>query len=1174
MILVGSKVSTPSGDLHEFLAKDLRFELLSGSIDYSRERDTLTEMNVHSLMRPLLHFFKGVPLGCMMSVSIIILALAVTQAHADPVPSMVKKPSPSPKPAPKVHKTPRDLPLTINAGSRTATLNLPSQFNSVVIEYRSDQKGAWKKYKSLSVKLSPASIRIALPADYPLKSWRATGLQVADTPVKKTFPAAYYKGTSKFSARIAPSYAVKTNAAAPVVNTAGKTVALASDASAPVTGAASVNTVMSPALTTGPAVQADIWETLGNTAYFFNQLRGLQVIDLSTPSNPVMAATYRLPAVGQDLYVIPGQGGTNYAILLTSQYDSSASQSSTGVLMIGVSGSTATLVSSNSIPGWMADSRMVGNQLFVTTQQWVWDGSSDNANTTLTQVVVDAVGGGLFPGMSVSSQGSCWPVISAGDDWLALSQGNSRNWQNSSVTLYSLSTNGPALLTTNAIALAGNISDEYDVQYSGGILSAVTSRWFQDSSSGGGWHPVTMLQNFTPDGILQGSIQIDSSNWYAAARFSGSNLFVTTSWSNQNLYLVDNSTATNPVVAGQINLPGYSSRIETEGNQLVTLGYDTRWNLAASLYDVATLSNPTLLSSVSLPGTWGYSPASYDQNAFNVMPGSGLITIPYSCYNSSNAVSSNFIQLIGYDPVGGTLSLEGSIPTAANPLRAAVLGSALASISQRELVTADITTPQRPVVLADMTLAWTVDKIAVSGNYLIEITAGTSWDGETPSATVATLGDPDNALTQIPLGDGTIRDAKFQGNNLYVLRQNPANSQRWWGPFFCEPCFRGGGSSSATNESLFLDVYDASSLPVLTMVGSTSVTLPGSTSAWDIGSLLFPSTNCAAVVVQPQALNFWWWATDPIALPLVDSVSVKIDSVSVKPAVKVKQAVETATIIPVTSGCRVWPGYGWESDPTPASVILFQINDPTKPVGQPPFPLTDTNSTAVKYSTAGSDWLVFGYAGKENWLGGSCDGLSVCTNYVAILDVTDPTTPILGSGIPLPGRLQSVTSLTNGGFLAWTKSCTGNDRSPGSPQVQVSSCDGVNVYQITSRTLAQEGPVTAYGNSLFIGQGGAVSGYTLDVSGNLNSNGLCSFSWNPSALLAMPGSDSNSVMLLGSDGWNHFFGTSWNVSGPGAILDVTTPQGNSLTNAVPQSDGSILSPSGSYGVDTFLHSMQ
>ena len=46
---------------------------------------------------------------------------------------------------------------------------------------------------------------------------------------------------------------------------------------------------------TRSVVESDIWKIDGDTMYFFNQNRGLQVIDVSNPDLPVLTGTYDLP---------------------------------------------------------------------------------------------------------------------------------------------------------------------------------------------------------------------------------------------------------------------------------------------------------------------------------------------------------------------------------------------------------------------------------------------------------------------------------------------------------------------------------------------------------------------------------------------------------------------------------------------------------------------------------------------------------------------------------------------------------------------------------------------------------------------------------------------------------------------------------------------------------------
>src|SRR5215831_17078974 len=60
---------------------------------------------------------------------------------------------------------------------------------------------------------------------------------------------------------------------------------------------------------TGPTsardvVESDIWQIRGNTLYFFNQYRGLQVIDISKLDAAFVRGTLPLPAAGDQMYLL------------------------------------------------------------------------------------------------------------------------------------------------------------------------------------------------------------------------------------------------------------------------------------------------------------------------------------------------------------------------------------------------------------------------------------------------------------------------------------------------------------------------------------------------------------------------------------------------------------------------------------------------------------------------------------------------------------------------------------------------------------------------------------------------------------------------------------------------------------------------------------------------------
>jgi hypothetical protein len=366
------------------------------------------------------------------------------------------------------------------------------------------------------------------------------------------------------------------------------------------------------------------------------------------------------------------------------------------------------------------------------------------------------------------------------------------------------------------------------------------------------------------------------------------------------------------------------------------------------------------------------------------------------------------------------------------------------------------------------------------------------------------------------------------------------------------PLLYGGGSSpqaGGTTPSLLLDIYDASSLPDLSLQGSVASQLPGSDTAWDVGSLLFASSTTLAVVAQPQSRNFcWWWPLVYYGGPIVAMADAVPSLRSAKPA------------------CSVYPGYADFSPSTnPASAMIFQVDNPSAPVAQPPLALTDAGNTPVKYSTAGSGYLVYGYGEKENpWNQSSGESLTTSRHHLRFVDLTDGANPVLSPAFDLPGRLQAISDLSADGFLTWTTSRSGGF------QLQVSACDGTTLSQVASQSLSQKGAVVARGRDAFAVQGNSVCRYSLADSGILSAAGSIPMDWSPSALRALPANGMpQSTLLLGSD-WSHLFTSTWNSSG-GDSLAWPTARPVDVTKSVTLPDSSVLSPADIYGVDCFQH---
>lgn len=1096
------------------------------------------------------------------------------------------------------------VPMKVDATNSTATIAAPKNSSRVVVEVKETKNGAWKVYKNLQIKTAPATVQVALPKGYQSKTWRAS-VGTATLPASKSkYPQKFFNGKKVFSASVASSYAaaspsrtapVSSPVSSPVdmspsttvqATSTGAPVAMADSGVAPsgtLTVSSTKTVSSSQTTTTTAAVEADIWKVEGSTAYYFNQHRGLQVIDLSDPANPSLKAYYRLPAKGQDLYVLSSQGGESHVILITNETDGS-----TGVNLLKVKGAVVTPESSLSVQGWMADSRMVGNRLYLATQTWGqcwWYGNSDCV-TSLNEVVADPSVGTLSSGKSFPVTGA-WPVISAGGGWMAIATSDWNDWQTSKVTLFSLGDSG-AVKTADAVSLYGRLYDKDHMGYESGRFSAVSERWVPSQESQDSWWwngtRVTTLQNFSDDGTALASLEIQRGESLFATKFSGDKAYVVTARQVDPLFVVDLSDATNPVLSGQLEVPGRSTRIvPVSEDKLFTIGFDGNNKVCASLFSVADPANPSLLSRVSLGGTWGYSAATYDDKALKVLPEAGLVFIPYSSYSDS-WVCQQYVQMLKLDVSAGSLALAGTITNRFDPLRATVVGETAVSISQKDLVTADISNPDAPTVLADLLLAWPVNRLLEAGSHLLQISDGSCWYGDGPGLVVSRAEDPDTVVGEVDLGDGSVKDASITGQTLRVLRQKDTN--------------------------LILDLYGLGSLPALNLLGSATSTFSGN--GWDVqvGAMLSPSSNCVVSVVQPNSRCWYGWgypriAIDPIVRPIAVSAPLATTSISLQSTstATVKMAASPSVALTSASpeslsvstdilvGFRNWWGsYGSRSQP--ASAVIFGVQDPVSPTALPSVTLTETNAGAVNVSQAGGGFLVVGFASDEapsQWkrfrycpLVFADDGtgsavlsstqgsdyglLSKAKHRLRVLDLQDPTAPVLGPVQDLPGKLLAVSDLNRDGFLAWTEVCDTTRK------VQVSAWNGPLLSQVSSVDVDFGAPVAVANRDIFAAtakdNGSVISRWSLSDAGALQSSGSISLSWMPSSIRTSV--TPSSLALLGSDGVN-LFSSLWKPTGPQE--SGTTSWKASLwfdsSRINPLSGGGIAVPEGDYGVEIF-----
>jgi uncharacterized secreted protein with C-terminal beta-propeller domain len=190
-----------------------------------------------------------------------------------------------------------------------------------------------------------------------------------------------------------------------------------------------------------------------------------------------------------------------------------------------------------------------------------------------------------------------------------------------------------------------------------------------------------------------------------AVRFIGTTGYVVTFRQTDPLYVIDLSNPTNPRVAGELKILGYSAYLHPIGDDLLLgVGQDAtdqgrRLGPQVSVYDVSDPANPKLLQKQALGGQ-GQSSAEFDPHAFLWWPDSKLAVLPAYLYNSRGAAT--FVGAVGLTASADQLSEVGRVqqpaqqqnnPATRPPIeRSIVIGTTLFTLSQKGLLASDLNT--------------------------------------------------------------------------------------------------------------------------------------------------------------------------------------------------------------------------------------------------------------------------------------------------------------------------------------------------------------------------------------------------------------------------------------------------------------------------------------------------
>jgi alpha-tubulin suppressor-like RCC1 family protein len=673
------------------------------------------------------------------------------------------------------------------------TVDVPRGLRKVTLESRTRLSiGAWEPRAVQRLDGSGGSITFTLPATVDVQVLRVRAYE------RDPLPESFYRGSNSFENHVRLQQDLNGNAL------------LAVDPGSSGLQSSSLSGLVPPGTFASRVIsESDIWKLRGDTLYYFNNYRGLQVINLSNANAPVIRGVFPLPAAGEQMYLLE-----DHHVVLLARKDCSWDTVESEVLVVNtdLSLSTPNRVAALPVPGRILESRLVGTALYVASEAWQ---PQTNASGIQWEQGTHILSFDLANPERPLARSALWypsgsSVIAATDRFLfvALRPGDNNG---ADIHCFDISALDGVVQPRGSLRVAGEVTDKFKMHLNGEVLSVIS--WGVNSNS----IPVTKLETFSlaqPDAPARlGELEFAPNEQLFATRFDGSRLYAVTYRRIDPLWVIDLSNPAAPSISGELRIPGWSTYIQPWGDRLVTVGIDdvNGNRVAAQLFNVSDPAHPSLLSKVSLGENSSWSEATEDEKAIQILPEAGLILLPYQGWLTNGQALR--VQLI--DLTTNALTARGVIEHEFQPRRATMHRDRIYSISPRELLTVDATNRDQPEVRSRLELSWPVDQVFVHGDYVLELTKGDA------AVRIARASAPDAVLASYTLPDDwPIVGATVREGKLYVAQRDSRGI--WHGGFGFT--LNVWGATPNTNTPLRLSILDLAALPALSLLGSADAT--------------------------------------------------------------------------------------------------------------------------------------------------------------------------------------------------------------------------------------------------------------------------------------------------------------------------------------------------------------
>jgi hypothetical protein len=467
----------------------------------------------------------------------------------------------------------------------------------------------------------------------------------------------------------------------------------------------------------------DIFRLEGTQVLYANgQARRLQVIDVSDPAAPALAAWAALDGQPLEVYRLHDFYGVLQTATDENATDGRGWNSVTRLTLLKLNeDGELTVQGEHTVDGHFIESRRRNETIYTVSSDY-----EENYVLKINALHIDTEGNiQLLETLDVSAHN---PEIAIFSDYLVVAGHDSNDWQSTMVQVFDLRDAANPLQKLPEITVPGQIPSEFHIDVSDTHLRLVYGPT-RNAETGSTLAIYDLANELSEVGSVGG---IAPGEALFATRFNGQYGYVVTYERTDPLWVIDLIDPANPVIKGELVVPGWSEKLFFHDNQLFAVGIDdqplpdeeARWvrRVTTSLFDVSDPTAPTRLGSYTpLAGevTYSWSPAWDDERALLLDWSERYAALPVESWETGTGTS---VELVTFE--ADDLKGAGSLPMNVQVQRTLELAPQQLGVLGDQIFLTMQWGQGDPVVLGELELAQNLNWLELKDGMLWSLATG------------------------------------------------------------------------------------------------------------------------------------------------------------------------------------------------------------------------------------------------------------------------------------------------------------------------------------------------------------------------------------------------------------------------------------------------------------------